>query len=153
MGASNAFFLAGEFPTDNQGTPLTTSGRGLLVRQNAWIVDQLISSMHRQRCLILFSVLLLVFAPSLQARENAILPQKWRPDLSAVGELLEKDLADTQAQKGMNQLSRCLADLKCGAAHDLRPPLRNPQPVGTTLSFARANEVAEQASQSGGRWD
>ena len=70
--------------------------------------------MRCQRCLFLFCVLSTLSPSLLQAgeREKAILPREWRPDLSAATELLEKDLADTQAQQGMNQLSRCLADLK-----------------------------------------
>ena len=45
-------------------------------------------------------------------REKAILPREWRPDLSSAGEWLEQDLKETQAQQGMNRLTRCLADLK-----------------------------------------
>ena len=67
-----------------------------------------------QRYLVSFCFLTLVIAPLLQAgeREKVILPREWRPDVSAASEWLEKDLADTQAQQGMNQLTRCLADLK-----------------------------------------
>ena len=70
--------------------------------------------MRFSHCLILFCVLSLVFAPLLQAgeREKAILPRDWRPDLSTASEWLERDLKETEAQQGMNQLSRCLADLK-----------------------------------------
>jgi uncharacterized protein YecT (DUF1311 family) len=70
--------------------------------------------MRFPRCLVLFCVLSLVFAPLLEAgeREKAILPRDWRPDLSSASAWLESDLAETQAQQGMNQLSRCLADLK-----------------------------------------
>ncbi|HEX4667906.1 MAG TPA: lysozyme inhibitor LprI family protein [Chthoniobacterales bacterium] len=44
--------------------------------------------------------------------EKAILPREWRPDLSSACEWLEQDLKEIQAQQGMNQLTRCLADLK-----------------------------------------
>jgi uncharacterized protein YecT (DUF1311 family) len=67
-----------------------------------------------RRCPVLFCLFSLVVAPLVEGgeREKVILPRGWRPDLSAAGEWLEKDLAETQAQQGMNQLTRCLADLK-----------------------------------------
>ena len=70
--------------------------------------------MFCKNCLTQLCVLFVVLVPLLQAgeREKAILPRDWRPDLSSAGEWLEQDLKETQAQQGMNQLTRCLADLK-----------------------------------------
>jgi uncharacterized protein YecT (DUF1311 family) len=67
-----------------------------------------------RRFFFLFCLLQLVLAPCVRAgeRAGAILPRDWRPDLSSAGEWLERDLKETEAQQGMNQLSRCLADLK-----------------------------------------
>lgn len=65
-------------------------------------------------CLTLFCALHLTSIPFLEAGTtgDTILPGEWRPDLTAASEWLEKDLSAMQAQQGMNQLSRCLADLK-----------------------------------------
>jgi hypothetical protein len=67
-----------------------------------------------QRYLPLLCLIQIVFMPRLQAgeRKGTILPHEWRPDLAAAREWLENDLTETQAQQGMNRLSRCLADLK-----------------------------------------
>jgi uncharacterized protein YecT (DUF1311 family) len=63
---------------------------------------------------LLLCILPVVFPPSAQSgeREGTILPREWRPDGTAASEWLGKDLTEMQAQQGMNQLSRCLADLR-----------------------------------------
>jgi uncharacterized protein YecT (DUF1311 family) len=55
-----------------------------------------------------------VFPPSAQSgeREGTILPREWRPDITEASEWLDRDLAEMEAQQGMNRLSRCVADLK-----------------------------------------
>jgi uncharacterized protein YecT (DUF1311 family) len=67
-----------------------------------------------RRFLFLLCMLQLGFTPFVRAgeREATIVPREWRPDFTAASEWLEKDLIETEAQQGMNQLSRCLADLK-----------------------------------------
>jgi uncharacterized protein YecT (DUF1311 family) len=63
---------------------------------------------------LLLCILPVVFPLSAQSgeRERTILPREWRPDVTAASEWLGKDLTKMQAQQGMNQLSRCLADLR-----------------------------------------
>jgi uncharacterized protein YecT (DUF1311 family) len=67
-----------------------------------------------RRYWLLLCILPVVFPPSAQSgeREGTILPREWRPDVTAASEWLEKDLTEMQAQQGMNQLSRSLADLR-----------------------------------------
>lgn len=45
-------------------------------------------------------------------RRLPITPKQWQPDVTGAIEWLEQDLQETQAQQGMNRLSRRIADLK-----------------------------------------
>ena len=73
-------------------------------------------------------------------------------------EWLEKDLADTQAQQGMNQLTRCLADLKDAellAVYVCLYETLNPREQQTLLQeqtkwLSKRTKVAENAIESEG---
>ena len=83
-------------------------------------------------------------------RKKAILPREWRPDLSSAGEWLEQDLKETQAQQGMNRLTRCLADLKDAELLTIYVCLYetlNSQEQRALLQDQ--NSLAEKAQQSG----
>jgi uncharacterized protein YecT (DUF1311 family) len=113
-----------------------------------------------RRFFFLLCLLQLLLAPCVQAGERggAILPRDWRPDLSSASEWLERVLKETEAQQGMNQLSRCLADLKDAELltiyvrlyQTLTPPEQQSLLQEQTKWLSKRRKAAEDGIESGG---